>query len=157
MLTINKLYEHLNWANKRILQTLESVEHDPTQNHNQDLMKTIELFAHILQAEQVWLARLQGKASTRTRIWPEADLAICTKLVIENATKYDTYLTTLLNKDIDSLISYTNQSGVPFETSIRDILTHVALHGQYHRGQINAKLRSIGAEPASVDYIVFVR
>jgi len=40
---------------------------------------------------------------------------------------------------------------------VRDILLHVAMHGQYHRGQINQLLRGAGLEPISVDYIVFVR
>ncbi|WP_244563156.1 DinB family protein [Paenibacillus uliginis] len=54
-------------------------------------------------------------------------------------------------------MTYTNSSGKEFMTSIRDILTHVALHGQYHRGQINSRFRADGIDPVNMDYITFVR
>lgn len=53
--------------------------------------------------------------------------------------------------------SYTNSKGDEFKYSVGDILTHVALHGQYHRGQINSRLRAMGVEPVSVDYIIFAK
>jgi uncharacterized damage-inducible protein DinB len=34
---------------------------------------------------------------------------------------------------------------------------HVALHGHYHRGQINSRLRAGGTDPISVDYIMYMR
>jgi len=35
-------------------------------------------------------------------------------------------------------------------------MLQVPLHSQYHRGQINARLRAVGGEPPRVDYIVWV-
>jgi uncharacterized damage-inducible protein DinB len=67
------------------------------------------------------------------------------------------YLADLTEEQLDSDLTYANQSGVEFRTPIRDILTHVALHGQYHRGQINRILREAGGEPQPLDYILFVR
>jgi len=55
------------------------------------------------------------------------------------------------------IISYKNSSGRAFQNSVRDVLMHVALHGQYHRGQINLQLRANGMEPVNVDFITFVR
>jgi uncharacterized damage-inducible protein DinB len=37
------------------------------------------------------------------------------------------------------------------------MLTHVAMHGSYHRGQIAAALRAGGDIPSPTDYIAFVR
>ena len=37
------------------------------------------------------------------------------------------------------------------------VLTHVALHGSYHRGQIAALIRSGGDEPINTDYIMWLR
>lgn len=151
MLTIMKLYDHLNWANKHILQTIEVVG----QQHN--IQKPIQLFAHILQAEQIWLARLQGEDSKHMLIWPVGDITMCAKLVTENDANYHSYLTSLSDTNMDNVISYTNQSGKLYQTSIRDILTHAALHGQYHRGQINALLRLEGIDPVNVDFITYIR
>lgn len=44
----------------------------------------------------------------------------------------------------------------PETTTIGDTALQVALHTLYHRGQINARLREVGAEPPLVDYIAWV-
>jgi uncharacterized damage-inducible protein DinB len=44
-----------------------------------------------------------------------------------------------------------------FQTPIKDLLMHVALHGSYHRGQIAQALRLAGGEPVNTDFITFVR
>jgi uncharacterized damage-inducible protein DinB len=147
--TIQKMYEHLDWANKRILKTLQNVKADNQQ--------VINLFCHILNAEQVWVTRLKGMDSSQLPIWSEGDLAICENLIQQNEENFKTFLTDLEEADLDNLISYTNSMGKEFENSIRNILTHAALHGQYHRGQINSRLRADGIEPVSVDFITFVR
>jgi len=125
------MYEHLNWANQRILETLQSIE-----DENQEVCR---LFSHILFAEKVWITRLRGLDSSRLPIWSEVDIEVCAELVL------------------DKLISYTNSKGKEFKSSVRDILSHVALHGHYHRGQINSRLREDGIEPVNIDFITFVR
>ncbi|MFJ9464020.1 DinB family protein [Viridibacillus arvi] len=153
MKTIQKMYEHLNWANQRILETLQSIG-----DENQDVFR---LFSHILLAEKVWITRLQGldssMDSSRLPIWSDVDIEVCTELVIQNEESLTTFLTNLANTDLDKLISYTNSKGKEFKNSVRDVLTHIALHGQYHRGQINSRLRAEGIEPVNIDFITFVR
>ncbi len=143
------MYEHLNWANHRILETLQSIE-DETQ-------EVSRLFSHILFAERVWITRLQGLDSSRLPIWSETDIEVCAELVIQNEESLTTLLTNLSNTDLDKLISYTNSKGKEFKNSVRDILTHVAMHGQYHRGQINSRFRADGIEPVNIDFITFMR
>ncbi|CAG9609161.1 DinB family protein [Pseudoneobacillus rhizosphaerae] len=150
MKTILKMYEHLDWANQRILETLQSME-----GENQEANR---LFSHILFAEKVWITRLQGLDSSRLPIWSsKVDIEVCANLVIQNKKSLTTFLTNISNTDLDKLISYSNSKGQEFKNSVRDILTHVALHGQYHRGQINSRLRADGSEPVNIDYITFVR
>jgi uncharacterized damage-inducible protein DinB len=143
------MYEHLNWANQRILETLQSIE-----NENQEVNR---LFSHILFGEQIWITRLRGLDSSRLPIWSEVDIEVCAELVMQNEESLTTFLTKLDNTELDKLISYTNSKGTEFKNSVRDILTHVALHGQYHRGQINSRLRADGIEPVNIDFITFVR
>ncbi|TMV49137.1 damage-inducible protein DinB [Paenibacillus mesophilus] len=149
MKTIQKMYEHLYWANRRILEALQRMEED-----NQEVCR---LFTHILCAEKVWLTRLQGKDSSSLPIWSDADLEVCAELVEQNEEGFTTLLKGLANTDPDQWLSYKNSKGQEFSNSVRDILTHVALHGQYHRGQINSRLRASGIEPVVLDYILFVR
>ncbi|BAU28780.1 putative damage-inducible protein DinB [Aneurinibacillus soli] len=149
MKTIQKMYEHLNWANRRILETLQSIE-DENQRGRQ-------YFSHILLAEKVWITRLQGSDSSQLPIWSEIDIEVCAELVKQNEESFTAFLTNVANTDLDKIISYTNSKGKEFTNSVRDILTHVALHGQYHRGQINSRLRAEGVEPVTIDFITLVR
>jgi uncharacterized damage-inducible protein DinB len=68
------MYEHLNWANQCILETLQSIE-----DENQEVNR---LFSHILFAEKVWITRLRGLDSSRLPIWLEVDMEVCAELVI---------------------------------------------------------------------------
>jgi uncharacterized damage-inducible protein DinB len=147
--TIQKMYEHLNWANQRIFETLQSIE-----DENQEVWR---LFSHILNAEKVWITRLRGMDSSQLPIWSEVDIEICAELVKQNEESFTAFFTNLANTDLDKIISYTNSKGREFKYSVRDILTHVALHGQYHRGQINSRLRAVDIEPVNIDFITFVR
>ncbi|ANS75945.1 damage-inducible protein DinB [Paenibacillus yonginensis] len=150
MKTIKCMMDHLYWADERILHALEEGE-----IKNKELLKLVR---HVAVAEQVWLSRLQGKGSTQYSLWEEAEeLASIRTMFEQNAEQYRTYIAGLEESELDVMIDYTNQSGVPFQTSVRDILLQVLLHGQYHRGQINRALRIESAEPVQVDYITFAR
>ncbi|MFC3770171.1 DinB family protein [Paenibacillus sp. GCM10012303] len=150
MKTIKCMMDHLYWANARILDALEESE-----TKNKDLLKLVR---HVAVAERVWLSRLQGKGSAPYSLWEEAENLTAVRTMFEdNAALYRVYIEGLEESGLDEMIDYANQSGVPFRTSVRDILSQVLLHGQYHRGQINRALRNESAEPAQIDYITFAR
>lgn len=150
MKTIKCMMDHLYWADGRILDALEA-----SGTKNKDLLKLVR---HVAVAEQVWLSRLLRKGNAQYSLWEEAeDLTSIRKMFEENAEQYRVYIEGLQESELDEMIDYTNLSGVPFQTSVRDILLQVLLHGQYHRGQINRALRIESAEPAQIDYIMFAR
>ncbi|MDF2661196.1 MAG: damage-inducible protein DinB [Paenibacillus sp.] len=150
MKTIKCMMDHLYWANARILDALEESE-----TKNKDLLKLVR---HVAVAERVWLSRLQGKGSAPYSLWEEAENLTAVRTMFEdNAALYRVYIEGIEESGLDEMIDYANQSGVPFRTSVRDILSQVLLHGQYHRGQINRALRNESAEPAQIDYITFAR
>lgn len=146
--TIQSMFKHLHWANQRIVETLQTGEENKQANN---------LFSHTLHAENVWYTRLKGADSSHLPIWAEVSLDSCVEMVNQNHHNYDELLSTVSKTDLDQLVSYKNSKGTEFHHSIRDILTHVALHGQYHRGQINQLLRLADLEPINVDYITFRR
>ncbi len=149
METIRNMFEHLNWANQRILEILKNMEGKNEQVNN--------LFSHILLAEHVWFTRLKGSDSSKLPIWAEVSLEACAELVNQNNQNFKEFLSGLSNPTLEQIVSYRNSKGQEFNNSVRDILTHVALHGQYHRGQINLLLRANEIEPVSVDFITFRR
>jgi uncharacterized damage-inducible protein DinB len=147
--TIQNMFEHLHWSNQRIINTLQSNEGGNKQVYN--------LFAHILLAEQVWFTRLKGLDSSKLPIWAEVNLEACEQLVNQNYQNFKELLSGMSTPKLEQIVSYKNSKGKEFNNSVRDILTHAALHGQYHRGQINLLLRANEFEPVNVDYITFVR
>jgi len=145
--TIRRLWEHALWADAKLLEAVR--------NH-EDSTELVAEYAHIIGAHETWLARLQRRPP-RAAVWPGGSVDEIEALWNETKARYAEYLDSLVPADLDTGDSYTNSAGQEFVTSIGDILVHVALHAQYHRGKVNLLLRQSGSEPAPTDYIAFVR
>ena len=46
--------------------------------------------------------------------------------------------------------------GIVHPVTIAETLTQVAMHSQYHRGQVNARVRELGDDPPLVDFIMWL-
>jgi uncharacterized damage-inducible protein DinB len=152
LISVNQVirsFEHIFWANLQIVRALQTIEGN--------IEKPLRLFAHLLAAEKVWLTRLNGKDASTILIWPNYSLEDCERIVEENQAEYMRYFKQLTDVGLLDVVSYCNSKGNAFNTSAYDILTHVALHGSYHRGQLAALLRKEGIAPVNTDYISFVR
>lgn len=145
---LRSLWRHAEWADRCIQGALASVAELPTE--------ILREYAHILGAEEVWLARLERRAA-RAPVWPQVSFAATEFLAVQVRTGYDALLARFDAAAVDEAITYTNSVGQTFTNSAGDILLQVVLHGQYHRGKINLMLRKAGLEPAPTDYIAFVR
>ncbi|WP_172254305.1 DinB family protein [Saccharibacillus deserti] len=145
---VSQMFRHLDWANQTLLAALQNAGASG---------KPLTLFTHLLNAERVWLTRLQGADSSQLPIWSESDAALCAELMRRNAEGFEAFLADAEASDPSRPVSYKDSRGTPFTNSVGDILLQVALHGQYHRGQINMQLRQDGYTPVNVDYIMFVR
>lgn len=143
---LGKLLDHLEWADRRVLDSLRAMVHPDA--------RALDLYAHILGAEHSWLSRILERAP-RQKIWPQLSLRSAAALSAENAAA----LRALVNggDQLQRLVAYTNSGGLPFESTVEDMLLQVVLHGCYHRGQVAMIVRGAGAEPAPTDYIAFVR
>lgn len=143
-----RLLNHSRWADRLMLAAFESRAEVPA--------AALRELNHILGADEVWLSRLTRRAA-RAPVWPELTLAEARPLADAVHAGFDDFLGGLDEAGLRSLAPYTNSAGQPFETPVGEILLHVALHAQYHRGKINRLLRESGQEPVPTDYITFVR
>ncbi|HEX5726236.1 MAG TPA: DinB family protein [Longimicrobiaceae bacterium] len=146
--TFRRLLAHLGWADRHLLDALRAAA-SPSED-------ALRVYAHVLGAEHVWLSRLRQEEPA-VAIWPTLTLDECEALAGRNAAALEALLEGVGEEGLARVVHYRNSAGQPFDTALGDILLHVALHGQYHRGQVNWLLRQGGAEPAPVDYIAFVR
>ena len=142
------LFAHLAWADHHVLQSLR--------DGGEDAPHVLELFAHILGSELTWLARIEGRRSD-VAVWPDLSLEECAALASRVCASYDRLLDTLDDAELARMVHYRNSAGAEFDSTVADILLHVALHGAYHRGQIALLIRADGSSPAPTDYIAFRR
>lgn len=145
---LRKLVDHLVWADTRVLDALRvTAGSDP---------RALELYAHVLGAEHVWLARISGK-SPSVPVWPMLTLDGCARLAGENVVALRRLVSDATPELLAQTVHYTNSAGRTYDSKIDDILLHVALHGAYHRGQVALIVRMAGGVPAPTDYIAYVR
>lgn len=143
------LYDYDNTVNQRVLDALSDAPAVGADVRG--------LLAHILASKQVWLARLRSERSADLPIWPSWSADACASAIEENRADYLAFLADCTPDDLLAPATYQNSSGTRFETPVRDILTHVLVHGGHHRGQIARAMRESGAEPINTDYITHVR
>lgn len=149
MLTeLRHLRDHLAWADDAVLRELAGATTMPADAARE--------FAHVLGSEEAWLARLEQRAA-RMSIWPDLRLPELQQFALVVQRGYADHLESLTEADLHRVVTYQNSAGISFETTVRDILHHVFLHAQYHRGKVNLLLRQAGLTPAPVDYIGFIR
>ncbi|MBK5186626.1 MAG: DinB family protein [Gemmatimonadaceae bacterium] len=145
---LGKLIDHLEWADRRVLDSLRAMSH-PDQ-------RALDLYAHVLGAEHVWLSRIR-EVVPREKVWPELTVDRAAELAAGNAAALRALLESLSPDQLQRKVAYSNSAGTAFESTVEDMLLQIALHGCYHRGQVAMVVRGAGAEPAPTDYIAFVR
>lgn len=145
---LRKEFSYNAWANREVLAAIRAAGGDDT--------RSLQLTAHILAAERVWLERLR-QVPQSVPVWPEPDLARCEAEADKIGREWHDYLDLVTAGDISQTISYKNSKGESWTSAIMDVLTHVVMHSAYHRGQIASYMRSIGQTPAYTDFIHGVR
>jgi uncharacterized damage-inducible protein DinB len=145
---LRKLFLYDDWANREVLQGLAASQ-APS-------VRSIRLLAHILSAQKLWFERLKGQPQSLP-VWPEYELTECEALLAELAGSWRSYFETADESELERGVPYKNSKGEAFNSRVEDILTHVAMHGSYHRGQIAAVMRASGFTPAYTDFIHAVR
>lgn len=146
--TLVRLVSHMHWADEQVRAMLvRQPEPDP---------EGWRLYAHVLSAELLWLARLRGDPAPLP-VWPELDQSDALALSLHLREDLRSFLWRQDARDLGRLIWYRNSAGETHQNSVEDILLHVCLHGSYHRGQIARRAREAGTSPVPTDYIGFVR
>lgn len=120
--------------------------------------KPVQLMAHILAAQQIWLARCLGAAPASAAIWPEWEPDIFEPLINDCHREWIDFLQRKTDADFNSYITYNDLKGNPHKTRLSDIFGQVLNHGTHHRGQIGQLLKFEGMETLPpTDYIIYAR
>lgn len=139
------IFEYHNHFNQKLAEQL-------TENENEITSRTIPLFSHSINAQQIWNARILNKS--QFRVHELHSLEECKGIDNDN---FKNAIKILNERELDELISYCNSKGEEFKNSIQQILFHVANHFTHHKGQIISDLRQNGISPIVTDYIFYKR
>ena len=141
------LLNHEFWANERIIHTMRSLDVNPP--------KAIELFDHILGSHDNWLARIkheQPHLSIRDNHANDFDY------VFQAKHYFLQWMEMIETHDPMALtVSYQNSRGESFSNTLYEIVVHICLHSQYHRGQIVSAIRPQISSVPSTDMIAYMR
>jgi uncharacterized damage-inducible protein DinB len=118
--------------------------------------KPVQLMAHLLASQQVWLTRCKGESFTGA-LWPDWKVDTFVKTIEDNSKCWLDFLNILNPADFEKIISYKNFRGDSWNDTLSDILAHVVNHGTHHRAQAGQHLKLGGAELPFTDYIFYVR
>ncbi|RFZ94507.1 damage-inducible protein DinB [Mucilaginibacter conchicola] len=119
--------------------------------------KAVDLMSHTLVAQQIWLSRCLNKPAPTAELWAPGNVEKLMGANDRNFEEWVAYINTLQSEDLETIISYKNTKGTPFNDQLADIITHVINHGTHHRAQIGQLLKTAGAELPSTDYIHYIR
>jgi len=143
------LIDHMRWADAIVAESLR--------RNTPPYPEAARLFAHIASVEHLWYARIEGRPAEH-EVWPKAmtpgDAAA---LAAEHADLYQRLVQGASAEELARRVPYRNSAGRDFLSGVSDIVTHVAMHGSYHRGQIARQLRSAGIDPPYTDFIQYTR
>jgi uncharacterized damage-inducible protein DinB len=145
---IRRLFSYDEWANREVLNSLQALAVPPA--------RSINLLAHIVSAERLWLERLLVQKQTLP-VWPQFPLEQCELEVDQLPGLWKSYLASLGEAGLSASLGYRNTKGDSLTSQKQDILLHVVMHSAYHRGQIAADMRAAGFTPAYTDFIHAVR
>jgi uncharacterized damage-inducible protein DinB len=143
------LVGHMRWADALLA---ESLTRDSIAEP-----QAARLFAHIASVEHLWFARIEARTPDHP-VWPDNMApAEAAALAARHADLYERLVAEATRDQLARSVAYRNSAGRDFQSTVSDIVTHVAMHGSYHRGQIARQLRASGREPPYTDFIQYTR
>lgn len=148
------------WANNRIIQWLKTHPSDLTTREIPSSFPSIRLtLAHIWDAEEVWLDRLNGRVpaydSHEDFTGPIEDLY---EGLLDNSKMFVDYVNGLTIADLETVCDFHKMDGTPDSRPRFEMIQHCLNHSTYHRGQIITMARSLGLEnPPNTDFMGYVR
>ena len=141
---LSRQYAYSEWANRKVVETLRTLDPVPAKSRG--------WMAHIVAAEILWLARLEGKPSD-VIVWPDWSITSTLENLENVSERWRQHFVRISTTDLEVQVNYTNSQGQPWSSAAVEIYTHISHHSAYHRGQIAAELSTLGNEPAYTDFI----
>ncbi|MBX3361446.1 MAG: DinB family protein [Phycisphaeraceae bacterium] len=156
-LRFRRLFEYDDESNAKAISAIRSAQPGPEQE------RAIGIMAHVLVARREWLRRIGGaeavgNSAQAKDVFPTGfGINDLERLLSEVRAWWQDWLANLSEAKLRQAYDYASIDGKRWTTHIEDSLTHVLLHGAYHRGQIAMLVKSGGGEVVPTDFIINAR
>lgn len=150
------LYRHMEWADA----TVWRVVLDSSSGQGDGFLR--ERLHHIHLVQRAFFNVWKQLPMQFPELSSFADLAALSAWGSENYPQIAEFIEAVDQARLDDIVvlpwaqRLTERFGSPAETRLGETLLQVPMHSQYHRGQVNIRLRELGAEPPLVDYIAWI-
>ena len=153
------LVEFNAWANRRVLGAVGALTPEQfIKELGSSFSSVKDTLMHMFGVEWVWLERLHGRAPSAIPDVEEfAEMAKLTARYEEHENEFLNYVRDISQGELDEVMEYKTLSFGPGRNSRWQMIQHVVNHGTYHRGQVVAMLRQLGAKGVGTDLISFYR
>lgn len=113
---------------------------------------------HVVAAQHLWMHRFGAMDDAPDEVFPSGwPLERVETYALEIGARWSAYVEALDDARCDEIVEYTSIEGTRHRNVLGDILIHLSMHGQYHRGQIARLMRDVTDGPVVMDYIYSVR
>ena len=155
-----ELFTYNAWANRRVFEALAALVPELYTRDVKSSFGSIHgTLAHIVGAEQLWLARWRGQQPGAMLkgddVGSLAELrAIWGRVDSERREFLDGLTDAMLGSRV---VARPTSGGKEYVHTLQQTLQHTIDHSSYHRGQIVTMLRQLGIKPPSTGLIGFYR
>lgn len=142
-----KLFDYDQYVNLLILENILAVDAPE---------KPVQLMAHLLATQQVWLNRCNRSSAAAGVIWPDWKVETFEPIIRDNHLDWIDFINQQKQGNFEETISYKNSKGEQYQKKLGDIIIHLLNHGTHHRAQIGQHLKLTGlTQLPATDYILF--
>lgn len=153
----SELYKHMSWADATIWQAVFELQKDA------DNTAVREKLYHIHTVQHAYLQIWQNTEMTLPPLDTFADLTEIVRWAAEYYNNVGRFIAELDKAQLATTVDFPwkghieERFGKPVPAAtVSQTLTQVYAHSSYHRGQVNAIIRTLGGEPPLTDFIAWI-
>ncbi len=154
------LLDYNAWANGAYFRQIDELPMEEVSKQRPSLMNSILISVnHLLVIDTVWMAHMQGKSHPFTSLQTilHENLGDLWSAKTDMNREIRDYVSSLSGDELEEVVAYEliggNQGSLPRYM----IITHLAMHGAFHRGFIGDMFGQIPLMPAGQDIPVWER
>lgn len=154
------LLDYNSWANEEFFKNILDLPADEVTKQRPSLMNNILIsMNHLLVIDKVWMAHMKGEKHSFTKLQTvlHEDVNDLRAAKREMDAEIKDYVSGLSDDELEEVVEYELIGGKRGQLARYLIITHLAMHGGFHRGFVADMFGQIPVVPAGQDIPVWER